>query len=121
MRGGVRNIGGVDEGVQISCVRSSMGNKDKGNILMSAGLFGVSSVIRRGHGFSTYSRRHWRMRRVTETGYSAGPVDFNGILVVFPDFDDLARVVPASWRIPRLVLNADAVSNLQWGHFRGVR
>ena len=79
---------------------------------MSAGLIGMTSVIRRGHCFSELA---------VAKSYSAGPVDFDCILVVLPDLDDLARLVTASWRIPCLVLNADAVPNLQWGHFLCVR
>ena len=48
-------------------------------------------------------------------------VHLNGILVVLPDFDDLARLVPTSWRITRLILDTDPVSHFQWGHFLGVR
>ena len=86
---------------------------------MSAGLFGMSSVIRRGHVFPVCGVSPQKL--AVAKSYSAGPVDFDCILVVLPDLDDLARLVPASWRIPRLVLNADAVPNLQWGHFLGVR
>ena len=38
--------------LEISRVRSSVGNKDNGNLPMSAGLLGMSSVMRRGHDFS---------------------------------------------------------------------
>ena len=110
----------LPSGVEISRVRSSVGNKDNGNLPMLAGLLGMSSVMRRGHGFSvcgTYSRRNWRLRRVT----LARSVHFNGILVVLPDLDDLSIRVPASWRIPRLILDTDTVSHLQWRHFPCVR
>ena len=99
-----------------SRVRSSVGNKDNGNLPMSAGLLGMSSVMRRGIGFSvcgTYSRRNWRLRRVT----LPDPCTSNGVLVVLPDLDDLFRLVPGSWRIPRLILDTDAVFHLQWRHF----